>query len=173
MALGGCSSMRKSGERVNDLRPDRVEVAAEREDMKRAAQAPLYDFNLMRDEIPEPLANMGDVYAPPPPPGCENMRREIATLSAILGPDAVLTEGEGDNVWTLDASDALESAMTSFIPFNDIIRYISGANDHQKRLARAYFRGQIRRAYLRGWSSEQGCHIPRPRLKPRYTDRNA
>ncbi|WP_306251844.1 hypothetical protein [Parvularcula sp. IMCC14364] len=163
-------SMEKSRDRVKELTPDRVEVAVDRRDMRRAAESPLYDFNIKRDEIPKPLASIENVYAPPEEPSCLNMKAEVALLSAVLGPDTVINaDGEEENVLTLDPSGAIESAVTSLIPFNDIIRHLSGANGHKKKIAQAYFKGQMRRAYLKGWAAEHGCAIPKPTIKPPRT----
>ena len=166
-SMPGSGSMDKSRERVKELTPDKVEVSMDRREMRRAAEAPLYDFNIKRDEIPKPLASIENVYNPPAEPACLNMKAEVALLSAVLGPDTIINEdGEEENILTLDPSGAIESAVTSFIPFQDIIRHISGANSHEKKIAQAYFKGQLRRAYLKGWAAEHGCAIPRPNLKP-------
>ncbi len=41
-------------------------------------------------------------------------------------------------------------SKTDILPFRNIIRKISGANRHAKRLATAYDAGKLRRAYLKG-----------------------
>lgn len=42
------------------------------------------------------------------------------------------------------------SSKTNILPFRSIIRKISGANTHAKKLADAYQAGKLRRAYLKG-----------------------
>jgi len=51
------------------------------------------------------------------------------------------------------AKDTVMSTIrskTNILPFRSIIRKISGANRHQKKLAAAYDAGKLRRAYLKG-----------------------
>ncbi len=171
ISLNACSSdpNKKS---LRDRSPDEVRLELEREELKRAAQAPLYDFNLKRDEIPAPLANLRNIYSIPPKPRCQNMRREVDVLTSILGPDSIITEDNPKKVLKLNPSGAIESTMTSFIPFNDMIKYLSGAKAQEKKLARAYFRGQARRSFLRGWAADKGCATtPVPAVKPRKNRR--
>ncbi len=165
--------MEKGRDHVRKVRPDRVAVEMDKDELKRAAQAPLYDFNFKKDEIPEPLANLKNIYYAPPDPGCRNMKKEVGVLTAILGPEEIIVDDDSEKVLTLNPSGVLESAVTSFIPFSDIIRYVSGASAHEKKLARAYFRGQARRSYLRGWSTDRRCDIPRPMIKPKRTTKTS
>ena len=162
---------KKNKNSIRDRTPDGVALELERDELTRAAQSPLYDFNFKRDEIPVPLANLKNIYAPPAHPSCRNLRRELYVLTAILGPDEIITGDDGKRIIKLNPSDAIESTMSSFIPFNDVVRYLSGAKGHERKLARAYFRGQARRSFLRGWEIGKKCHIPRPTLKPRKSKR--
>ncbi len=166
LIVSGCSSSSGGKKKKNRLRPDRVEVEVEQDEMGRAMQAPLYDLNFKKDEIPAPLADLKNIFTPPPEESCRNMRREIYALNGVLGPEEIVTSDDPEKVLTLNPSGALESAMSSLIPYNDILKYLSGATAHEKKLARAIFRGHARRAFLRGWEVGRGCDKPWPIVKP-------
>ena len=111
---------------------------------------------------------------------CGEIKDEIAQLDELLGPDVEpksislassdgglagnianlgsgdieipgamsIAEGAGDM-----AKDAVMGSIrskTNILPFRSIIRSITGANRHQKKLATAYEAGKLRRAYLKG-----------------------
>ena len=146
--------------------PKRVAVDTDRQKLARSAQSPLYDLNVMRERIPDELREIGYVYAFEPTADCRAIEAEVARLDGVLGPDPAEVTKEGDGTLTLETADALEQAIDSFVPFTGVIRYLSGATEHEKRLAAAYLRGEIRRAFLNGARREKGCHVPAPRRKP-------
>lgn len=111
---------------------------------------------------------------------CADVKKEVTELDALLGPDiepkdiklASSNGGLVDHVSSFSVSDVempdSEQVMdgagnmirdrvfstirghTDILPFRSIIRSISGASSHQKKLAAAYEAGKLRRAYLKG-----------------------
>lgn len=144
--------------------PDRIEVDMDRDKMMRSVQSPLYMLNIKQDDIPDMLPEAHTTYDEPT--SCLIAMLEFERLSMLLGSDeAVQHVAEYENL-TLDASDAIESAIGDFIPFESVIKYVSGATKHEKRVERAFFRGQIRRAYLKGYIDRNQCSVPSPEMKP-------
>ena len=165
LLVSACTSVRKDGEINSRMDPDRVEVQMEDEDLEKAAQSPLYDLNLKRDEIPDELSRIQNAYREPE--SCGEARLEREELNTILGPDpATIKVGKNGRI-TVKPADALGSAISSAIPYNSIIRYLSGANAYEKKFAAAYLKGNLRRSYITGWMAKAECApLPVPRVKP-------
>jgi hypothetical protein len=144
-----------------------------------AATGPLQDLNLRRQEIPPLLVKATmDPYARAKKIKCAELRDEVVQLDELLGPDVerksiTLASSDGglvDNIANFGnvempetmslaegagnlAKDALMSTIrskTNILPFRSIIRSVTGANRHAKKLAAAYEAGKLRRAYLKG-----------------------
>lgn len=133
-----------------------------------AALTPLSDINLMREEIPPLLKALRSPYEPVGPFTCAEIAVEVDALTAVLGDDidvatakvraALGTQaGEAAGKATLDA---VRSEVGGLIPFRGIVRQVSGAKDHERKVVRAYDTGRLRRAYLKGIGQAQGCAIP-------------
>lgn len=154
-------------------------------DAIQAATGPLQDLNLRRQEIPQLLKTAAtNPYARPPVEKCEMVRAEVAQLDELLGPDmqpvgieTVSEQGLVDSVSSIEMpsqDDITDSAgnfihdtvmdtirsHTDIIPFRSIVRKITGADRHEKKVAMAYEAGKLRRAYLKGYAQEHfgiGC----------------
>lgn len=175
--LGGCGG-------GTDSSPDTAGAAHDAFD---AATGSLEDLNLKRREIPEFLQKIStNPYAPPGNVKCPALREEITQLDKILGPDVKIREGESASVdayadmANIELPAAAEivaqgqdyahstamnfiRAQTSIIPFRSIVRGITGADRHAKKVALAYQAGQLRRAYLKGLAQERfGSHCLAP-----------
>lgn len=129
-----------------------------------AVQTPFEDINIKQKPIPDKLQQISDnPYAIPKKMLCEGIRREIAELDALLGPD-VCTPGQptglmasrkGEYVdkgtnFARDQVIHMVSSKANIIPFRGVVRNISGAEKHTKALERAYQAGKLRRAFLKG-----------------------
>lgn len=131
-----------------------------------AASQPLKDIGLMRKDIPDVLRRIDYAYMPPPSPSCEVIAEEVAALDAVLGPDHDWPSrdrslGQRGGQAAGDAIvDAMRSGASSVIPARGVVRWISGADRHDKRVNQAIERGQIRRAYLKGLGEALGCPPP-------------
>ena len=56
-----------------------------------------------------------------------------------------------------------KAVVGSFIPFEGVIREISGANGHDRRLQSAIAAGSARRSFRKGTGQARGCtHPARP-----------
>lgn len=125
-----------------------------------AITSPLHDLSLMEDEIPAPLVTVSDnPYSMPDFKRCSTLRDEMAALNSALGPDVdapKLIYDDFDSA-TLKGTGMLKDAAVGFVhsqanvlPVRDIVRSITGANAHDKEMAKAVEAGKLRRAYLRG-----------------------
>ena len=162
---GGCTSVKKDGEINSRMDPDRVEVRMDNDELKKAAQSPLYDFNLKRDKIPARLSNIDDTYDEPP--SCRAAREEAAALTEILGPDPATRKKQKNSKIKVNPANAIGSAVSSYIPYNNVVRFLSGADSHRKKYADAIMKGHLRRSFVNGWLIQNDCpNVPVPKLKP-------
>ena len=152
----------------------------------KTATSPLDDFGLRQDEIPAPLLTaLKNPYAGSPKMNCVQAREEIAALNEVLGPDMeaentdkplspLMVNADGvsldtdainidpEKIWNAgedfaqDAVVGFVKAQTSFLPFRSVIRQVTGANAHTKKIARAQEAGKLRRAYLKGMMQASG-----------------
>jgi hypothetical protein len=137
-----------------------------------AARQPLKDIGLVREDIPQILLAIDYAYMPPPSPSCAVIAQEVTALDAVLGPDqdsplADKSLGErGGEVAGDVILDAVRSGAASVIPARGVVRWISGADRHDKKVNQAIERGQLRRAYLKGLGEALGCKPPAAPLPP-------
>lgn len=141
-----------------------------------AAMTPLEDIGLRKRKIPGILKVLReDPYALPPQLSCDTVKSEMADLTLVLGPDVdtpkvALTEEEqyrevGGNLLE-DAVVGLVRSQTDFLPFRSILRRLTGANSHEKKVNQALEAGKLRRAYLRGLADAKfgdSC-MPKPKI---------
>ena len=150
-----------------------------------AALTPLEDLGLRKREIPDLLAQLSEnPYFPPPKPiKCEGVKKELADIDALLGvdidvPKVALTANQK---YAAAGIDFVEDSMVGFvrsqvniIPLRSIVRRITGANSHEKDVAKAIEGGKLRRAYLKGLSEAKfgdSC-LPTPRVITAEKDRD-
>lgn len=142
-----------------------------------AAMSPLEDIGLRKRDIPDLLAQLSEnPYFPPPKPfKCDGVKQEMADLDVLLGPDidapkvalsANAQYVEAGTEMVQDAVVGLVKSQVNVIPFRSIVRRITGADSHEKAVAKAVEGGKLRRAYLRGLAHAQfgdSC-LPTPRI---------
>jgi hypothetical protein len=127
-------------------------------DVGTAAQTPLRNANLVRQEIPPVLtAAMADPYGRPRPFSCKVIAVDVADLTTALGADFDANVGTGKPGM---APTAVKLAANTFIPFQGVLRYVSGAEAHDRLLVRAIIAGSARRSYLKGLGEAHGCGAP-------------
>ncbi len=136
-----------------------------------AAQTPLRDLNLMRQEIPMMLRNLQYPYNTGSlAPGCSAINAEIGQLDSILGPES-FQPGPGRNIWDRSgdfveeqAIDAVQGTARDLIPFRYWVRRLTGASRAERDALRAFANGQQRRTFLRGYGAALGCPnaVPTP-----------
>ncbi len=189
LVLAGCSA--PEGSRRERLVPARPvtsilsdTVVGTAEGAWATVQSPFEDVGLKRQPIPEKLQEIADnPYAMPAQMLCEGIRKEIAELDAVLGPDVCTVAnptGSQENVENKNAPSrkgeyvekgasavrdqavGIVSSKTNILPFRGAIRYVSGADKHAKAVARAYEAGKLRRAFLKGLAVSLGGNCLNP-----------
>ena len=135
------------------------DVTEKKTTMEDVAMTPLSDLNIRRDPIPQVLVEARNApYNSENLGECEDIRREVGNLDAVLGDDFDTAQpGERDGI---SPTGVARSVIGSFIPFRGIIREISGANDHEYNFREAIAAGLMRRAYLKGIGREWECPYP-------------
>lgn len=131
-----------------------------------AARAPLRDLNFMKEDIPLALAAIEYPYRIDGPVYCDQLITEINALNAVLGnsldveADQLSRSELAAEAATNAAESALEDAATGWIPYRSAIRRVTGAHQHERETRRAYDRGRIRRAFLKGVGGAFQCPYP-------------
>lgn len=135
-----------------------VSTDAGTRNMESAAETPLRNANLVRQNIPPVvLAAMDAPYAHPRPLTCQGIATEVAALDQALGPD--YDAGGGASKTHLGPS-AMKVAANTLIPFLGVLRFVSGAEAHDRKVVRAIIAGSARRSYLKGLGEARRCQAP-------------
>ena len=134
-----------------------------------ALQAPLEDFNLVRQEIPAVLNEAAAApYSVSGMANCAAISAEIARLDEALGPDidAPATDKDeaiGDQAADAAAGatlDAVRDTVTDFIPARSWVRRLTGAHAYNQTVKAAVRAGLQRRAFLKGVGQQRNCAPP-------------
>ena len=140
---------------MNDEKVTAVDVLA----------TPAGDLNLRKGKIPALLdAAVADPYNLAGLRTCAQLSAAVTDLDAILGPDRDIP---ADRAEKLSVGRVAQSAVGSFIPFRGIIREVSGANGHQRKVEDAVEAGTARRSFLKGYGQARGCAYPAREVTPR------
>jgi len=127
-------------------------------DMESAAETPLRNANIVSQNIPPILtAAMVAPYAHPRPLTCQGIATEVAALDQALGPDF---DAGGGKSKTHLVPAALKAAANTLIPFQGALRFVSGADAHERKVVRAIIAGSARRSYLKGLGEARRCQAP-------------
>ena len=124
-------------------------------DFLEAVKQPIYSVNLIKKEIPAHLKALDQVYQAPE--NCSSAQEELLLLDEILGEDLIDKTSPGQEVITVHLGQMLGDQVASNIPFNSIIKSLSGAKKHEKKRLSAQIRGKARRSYLKGWVAAGNC----------------
>ena len=125
---------------------------------------PVSDLGLRNGKIP-PVLEMA-VASPYDMAGirtCAQITTRVSELDAVLGPDRDIPQ---DRAEKLSAGRVAQAAVGSFIPFRGIIREVSGANSHQRKVDDAVEAGTARRSFLKGYGQARGCPYPAREVTP-------
>jgi hypothetical protein len=126
--------------------------------MESAAETPLRNANLVRQAIPPVVqAAMDAPYAHRNPMTCQAIATEVAALDRALGPDFDAGGGRPD---TRLVPSAMKVAANTLIPFQGVLRFVSGAEAHDRKVVRAIIAGSARRSYLKGLGEARRCQAP-------------
>ena len=122
------------------------------------------DLGLRNGKIPPVLeAAVADPYDMAGIRTCAQISTRVGELDAVLGPDRDIPQ---DRAEKLSAGRVAQAAVGSFIPFRGIIREVSGANSHQRKVNDAVEAGTARRAFLKGYGQARGCAYPAREVTP-------
>lgn len=165
--LPASASQEESKAKDEDARPitDKTVTAVD------VIATPVSDLNLKKDKIPDVLlAAQAQPYDLSGLGSCKRLTGAIAELDGILGADLDLPQTDDDSA---SAGSIAKSAVGSFIPFRGLIREISGANSHERRLQSAIMAGSVRRGFLKGVGQQRGCAYPARAATPQVIAQQA
>jgi len=147
-AVSVSPALAQSGQPVGDRDPDAVDVA----------KTPVTDLNIDKQEIPALLIKAAQrPYDLKGLNRCAPLIDAVEELDALLGPDLDLPQETRDR---LNAGRLGKSVVGSFIPFRGLIREVSGANEHERKVRAAVQAGLARRGFLKGIGQSRGCRYP-------------
>ena len=133
---------------ITDSDPDAMDVA----------KTPVTDLNIDKQDIPELLiAAQRQPYTLRGLPTCGPLIAAVNDLDQLLGPDIDLPQEARDRI---SAGRVAKTVVGSFIPFRGLIREVSGANDHDRKVRAAIQAGLARRGFLKGVGRSRGCSYP-------------
>lgn len=122
------------------------------------AATPIDDLNLRSKKVPEVLiAAERAPYSLAGIRSCAQFSRAINGLNAVLGDDIDVAQSKGRKI---SPGLLAKSAIGAFIPFEGVIKEISGASGHERSVQVAIYAGSVRRAFLKGMGQARGCPYP-------------
>ncbi|MDK4806229.1 MAG: hypothetical protein OC190_06735 [Novosphingobium aromaticivorans] len=122
------------------------------------ATTPLETLNLKKEDIPPLLLQARQApYSLVGLKSCAALSDEVRKLDAVLGDDIDISDYSQK---VLRVGNTAKSIVGSLIPFNGIIRQVSGANESQRQWQVALYAGTARRAFLKGTGLARGCPYP-------------
>ena len=129
--------------------------------VKTVLDRPLHDLNVMQPAIAAALQKAARAPYAPPDPSCEALTFEVQQLEMALGPDFDRRSAVSNK--TLPTVAQIEGeAAGSFIPYEGALRFITGADRRDRKVAELILAGAVRRAYLKGTGEARGCATAAP-----------
>ena len=136
-------------------------VATGQKHVKTVLDRPLGDLNVMRPAIAAALQKAARAPYALPDPSCETITFEIQQLEVALGPDFDRKSAVSNK--TLPSVAQIEGeAAGSFIPYEGALRFLTGADRRDRKVAEMILAGAVRRAYLKGTGEARGCATAAP-----------
>jgi hypothetical protein len=152
--------------------PSTEDATITRDSMKTALKQPLNDLNLLQREIPSVLQEARTApYARPTEAVCDTLISEVRRLDAELGQDLdqETAEASVNQKAAGKALDLVRDAASGVIPYRGAVRFVSGAQKHDRLVSEARRGGEVRRAYLKGVGESMGCQYPASPLRTQTT----
>lgn len=115
------------------------------------AGAPVKALNISKREIPDRLKELGNPYDVSSDMSCDVIQEEITFLTEFAGPD-----WDSEQHYTKTGRNASELA-DAVLPYGGLVRFISGASEHEKKLGAALSYASVRRAFLKSQALNKGC----------------
>ena len=169
LCLGACATPPPPDKGESSATTSTTQVAMDKagDGVGNAAAAPLTDLNVRREKIPPLLKTIRNPYAVDEFLPCDEIASQVMALDAILGRDwdipppdkASLQERAADGASTAFL-DTVASEASGLIPYRGLVRTVSGANKHERKVRKAYERGSHRRTFLKGIGLMKGCVSP-------------
>lgn len=154
VAAWGAADKAESTERAE--KPDRP-VTQRNVRAVDVAATPATDLNLRKDEIPALLTTAEDQpYSLAGLGNCRRLSAAVSDLDAVLGNDIDLPSPDG----RMSAGRVAQAAIRGLIPFGGLIREVSGASSHDRKMQAAILAGVARRSFLKGVGQARGCTYP-------------
>jgi hypothetical protein len=126
-----------------------------------ALTTPLKDLNLIQEKIPHNLLEARKNPYAIQDSSCDQLQSEIQALNKVLAPDIdqpVKTKAQGleRGVEALgnESIKAIRRTTESLIPYRSWVRKLTGAEKSSKIVADAIWAGNLRRAFLKGYSAQ-------------------
>ena len=164
--IAACASTSGSTDDTGEKATDRA-VRQTEEGFQDAALSPLSDLNLKRTKIPKLLKQIDNPYDVPEDISCAQIATEVIKLNDILGrdwdippPDKKKFKDQAADGASTALLDTVSSTAGGFIPYRGVVRQITGASSHQKKVIRAYERGSHRRTFLKAMGLMKECDSP-------------
>lgn len=131
--------------------------------VKTVLDRPLGDLNMQRPAVAAALQKAAQAPYAPVNLSCDALTGEIMHLDTALGPDFDTRAVDAASKRTLPTMSQLEGeAAGSFIPYEGVLRFITGADRRDRRVAQMVLAGAVRRAYLKGIGEARGCVTAAP-----------
>lgn len=122
------------------------------------AATPIDTLNLRKKNVPEVLISAeSEPYTLRGLRSCGQISRTIRSLDAVLGDDIDVAQAKGKK---MNVGRMAQSAVSSFIPFQGVIKEVSGAAAQERAVQAAIYAGSVRRAFLKGVGQTRGCPYP-------------
>jgi hypothetical protein len=123
---------------------------------------PLSDLNLKKGEVPPILlAARESPYDLAGLRTCRAIQNEVGQLNAALGDDIDVSIEKTRNEKRGNAvGNVAKSVISAFIPFDGVIRELSGAAANDRQMQVLLYAGASRRAFLKGYGQARGCRYP-------------
>ena len=140
-------------------------VTERRDDFDSAAQSPVEDLNLKQVAIPEVLErSLINPYDLRTLDRCVALAAEVQRLDAALGadkdeppqPDNRPIEEKRENT----AAGVLRAGVEAITPYRGIVRFVSGADAHDKKMQDSIEAGFERRGFLKAHAMDMNCPPP-------------
>lgn len=148
LALSCAPAMAAQDKPITEDSPDAMDVA----------KTPVTDLNIDKQEIPQLLiAAQREPYSLGGLGRCSQLIAAVEQLDDLLGADIDLPQEERDRI---NAGRVAKTVVGSLIPFRGLIREVSGANEHDRKVRAAIQAGLARRGFLKGVGQSRGCRYP-------------
>lgn len=148
LAVSAAPALAAQDKPITDSEPDAMDVA----------KTPVTDLNIDKQEIPALLISaQREPYSLSGLRKCSQLVATVEKLDDLLGPDIDLPQEARDRI---SKGRVAKYVVGSFIPFRGLIREVSGANEHERKVRAAIQAGLARRGYLKGIGHARGCKYP-------------